>query len=290
VELMQIRTADRAPLEALAAQSDRVGRRARIVVLAGGGLATSDVATMVGCAPATVRLWCRRYQRAGVAGLLDRPRSGRPVDVSEVLVLTMTAGLGAAAGRTSWTARALAAQLDISPHTVLRVWRRWGLATRRSRHPHLPSPGRDLVRMIAETRATVGILWDAPRLVVAVSLEGPPRADPRGPLLARLTSHGRLPDDWAVDAHDAEHREFVATFEHRGDVAFLGCGSMEQAASADWTVVPPAISWADLLELVAACQGFAAGEPDALASAVRFRKECERLWPDSARVLMWLAE
>lgn len=52
--------------------------RARIVLLAVGGARNVDIATSVGVCVDVVSKWRKRFWEQGVAGLKDRPRSGRP--------------------------------------------------------------------------------------------------------------------------------------------------------------------------------------------------------------------
>jgi transposase len=42
------------------------------------GLPPAQIAVLLDCHPATVRRWISRFNREGMAGLSDRPRSGRP--------------------------------------------------------------------------------------------------------------------------------------------------------------------------------------------------------------------
>lgn len=74
-------TADRQTLQALA----RCGRaehrqvvRARIVLAAADGQPNAGIARALGIVEDTVRKWRKRFCEQGVAGLADRPRSGRP--------------------------------------------------------------------------------------------------------------------------------------------------------------------------------------------------------------------
>ncbi len=48
------------------------------MLLAADGLANVEVARLVGVSLPTVGLWRARYAGSGLAGLTDRPRSGRP--------------------------------------------------------------------------------------------------------------------------------------------------------------------------------------------------------------------
>jgi transposase len=56
----------------------RQATRAVMVLLSLHGLAPSQIAELLDCHPATVRRWISRFSSEGLAGLADRPRSGRP--------------------------------------------------------------------------------------------------------------------------------------------------------------------------------------------------------------------
>lgn len=58
----------------------------------------------------TVRAWRKRYQAAGLAGLHDQPRSGRPVELdgSQRAKITALACSEAPVGHARWTVRLLA--------------------------------------------------------------------------------------------------------------------------------------------------------------------------------------
>jgi transposase-like protein len=52
--------------------------RARIVLLAAGGVANCAIAERLGICEDTARKWRRRYCEQGIEGLADAPRPGRP--------------------------------------------------------------------------------------------------------------------------------------------------------------------------------------------------------------------
>src|SRR5947208_93034 len=56
----------------------RQAARAVMILLSSHGLAPGQVAELLDCHPATVRRWIGRFNDEGLAGLADRPRSGRP--------------------------------------------------------------------------------------------------------------------------------------------------------------------------------------------------------------------
>jgi hypothetical protein len=57
----------------------REAARAVMVLLSAHGLPPAMIAELLDCHPATVRRWISRFNDEGLAGLADRPRSGRPV-------------------------------------------------------------------------------------------------------------------------------------------------------------------------------------------------------------------
>src|SRR3954449_13435411 len=66
--------------------------RARIVLLAADGTSNVEIAELVGVSRPTVNLWRVRYARAGINGLQDEPKSGRPrtADRNSILTTTLT--------------------------------------------------------------------------------------------------------------------------------------------------------------------------------------------------------
>jgi transposase len=76
-----LRAGERRFLKARARQATAPYRqvvRARIVLLAAAGLANTHIARKLGIAPNTVGKWRKRFWTAGVDGLADRKRPGRP--------------------------------------------------------------------------------------------------------------------------------------------------------------------------------------------------------------------
>lgn len=59
----------------------RTAVRARAVLMCAEGRPVVDVIDATGLTEPTVRKWRDRYATEGLAGLMDRPRSGRPVTV-----------------------------------------------------------------------------------------------------------------------------------------------------------------------------------------------------------------
>ena len=81
LRVVELNDEDRAEVEALLRRTTAaVGhvRRARIVLLAADGVPLDRIARQVGVQRTVVRTWVDRYRAGGLAGLQDRPRSGRP--------------------------------------------------------------------------------------------------------------------------------------------------------------------------------------------------------------------
>jgi transposase len=110
--------------------------RARIVLLASQGVPAAAIAERVGCSRPTVLLWRDRYATAGLPGLEDEPRAGRPRTLpsrlEQRIIAATLAGPPASLGVTHWSSRLLARRLGVSHVTVTRVWRAYGLKPHRT--------------------------------------------------------------------------------------------------------------------------------------------------------------
>src|SRR5438445_45974 len=120
--------ADRAGLERLYRASSTpagLSRRVRTVLLMGQGLTGVEIAERVGYTAVQVSRLRRRFAETGVAGLYERPRSGRPPTITarqraRVVALTLKLPGG---DRTHWTTRDLARESGLSHSSVHRLWR-----------------------------------------------------------------------------------------------------------------------------------------------------------------------
>lgn len=75
-------------------ESARVVERARLVLMVADGQTVPDATAALGLVGRTGRVWIRRFNAAGLAGLEDRPRSGRPVTYGpEVVGAVLAAAL-----------------------------------------------------------------------------------------------------------------------------------------------------------------------------------------------------
>lgn len=99
--------------------------RARIVLLAARGLNNQSIAEELTADVKTVARWRNRYADDGIAAIeREAIREGRPRLPQEKVrrVLELSAG-PPPAGRSRWTARALAQITGISEGSVRKIWR-----------------------------------------------------------------------------------------------------------------------------------------------------------------------
>src|SRR5216117_3130208 len=119
---------DRHELERLQRASSTpagLSRRARAVLLMAQGMSGVEVAERTGYTVVQVSRLRRRFAEHGIAGLHDRPRSGRPLTITarkraQIIALTLKPPRP---GHTHWTTRDLARQTAVSQSTVNRIWR-----------------------------------------------------------------------------------------------------------------------------------------------------------------------
>src|SRR5262245_52468146 len=113
--------------------NQRDALRARIILGASEGLSNTEIARRERVCLPTVGKWRSRYARQKIEALCDAPRSGAPrsIDdkkVEEVLTKTLETPPRA---RTHWSSRLMAKEAAISEHSVLRIWRAFGLKPHR---------------------------------------------------------------------------------------------------------------------------------------------------------------
>ncbi|UWE11732.1 helix-turn-helix domain-containing protein [Actinacidiphila bryophytorum] len=139
--------------------------RAQVVLLAEEGVRDAEIARRLGISRQTVGTWRHRWQSAGLPGLQQRPRTGRPatVDEAEVVTRALLAPGGSGAGR------AIARELGLSHATVAAIRRRWRLTPDAGPGPFVPTvpplPGPDVwvLGLYADARRAVLLAGTRPR-------------------------------------------------------------------------------------------------------------------------------
>jgi len=101
--LIKLTAKKRAELEATVARSSAAAglvRRARVVLLSADGVTGAEIATRLDLTPEAVSRIRRRFRDEGIAGLAERPKTGRkdnkvpPETVERVIQLAMSRDRG----------------------------------------------------------------------------------------------------------------------------------------------------------------------------------------------------
>ena len=169
---LSLATADREELERLQRSSAcpaGLNRRARAVLLMAGDVPGAEVARLTGYTAVQISRIRRRFAEEGLAGLSERPRSGRPARLTEakgarIVALTLKAP---PPGLTQWSTRELAQRVGVSHATVHRIWQAHAL------QPHRVESFKFTTDPQAEAkiRDVVGLYLNPPTHAVVVSLD-----------------------------------------------------------------------------------------------------------------------
>jgi len=172
VRPITVRDADRRELERLQRSPSApagLTRRARAVLLMAQGVAGVEIAARTGYTVVQISRLRRRFAEAGVPGLHDRPRSGRPPTITarkraQIVALTLKPP---APGVTHWSTRELARKTGVSHGLVHRLWRAHAL------QPHRVSTFKFTTDPAAEDKIydVVGLYLNPPTNAVVVSLD-----------------------------------------------------------------------------------------------------------------------
>jgi len=172
VRPIAVSPAERAELERLQrAPSTPAGlsRRARAVLLMAQGVSGVEIAERIGYTVVQVSRIRRRYADGGVAGLSDRPKSGRPPTVTarkraQIVALTLKPP---GRGVTHWTTREVARTAGVSHSTVHRIWQAHAL------QPHRVTTFKFTTDPEAEAKIhdVVGLYLQPPTNAVVVSVD-----------------------------------------------------------------------------------------------------------------------
>ena len=149
--------------------SQALGLRCRIVLGAAAGRANNDIAAELGCHPATVSKWRKRFAQRRLDGLADDPRPGPPRKITDaviedVLVRTLETTPPDA---THWSTRSMAKAAGVSQTAVSQIWRAFGLK------PHLidefkvsPDP-----QFVDKVRDVAGLYLNPPDAAVVLCVD-----------------------------------------------------------------------------------------------------------------------
>jgi transposase len=170
---LTVSRADRKKLERLVRGRNtpqKIVLRSKIVLLSGASVTTSEIMARLETTAPTITRWRDRYERAGVAELLqDGRRPGRKPSLSEATVrgiveLTLRE---LPPNATHWSTRSMAAATGVSDTSVLRIWKAHGLQPHRAQTFKL---SRD-PEFVAKLRDVVGLYVDPPERAIVFSVD-----------------------------------------------------------------------------------------------------------------------
>jgi transposase len=169
---LQLSTEDRKELEKFVrtpSTPSGLARRSRAVLLMADGMSGAEVAKRTGYTTVQISRLRRRVAEQGLAGIYDKPRSGRPPVLSgrkRSQVVAMTLGQPQA-GLSHWSTREIARRTGVSHTTVHRIWKAHDLK------PHRLETFKFITDPAAEERIhdVVGLYLKPPTNAVVLSFD-----------------------------------------------------------------------------------------------------------------------
>jgi len=153
------------------AAAHREVQRARVLLLAAGGVASTRIAAQEGLSPATVAAWRERFELEGLKGFAAvRPGRGRKPSIPpEKVAMIVHATLHEKpVGETYWSCRSMAKAQGVSPATVQRIWSARGLKPHRVEGFKLSSDARFEEKLVD----VVGLYLNPPEKAIVLCLDG----------------------------------------------------------------------------------------------------------------------
>jgi transposase len=214
---------------------NRLVKRAETILLTAQGRSWPAICARTGLSRANGLKWVRRFRAEGVAGLTDRPRSGRPPTYSalEKVAVTALACSPPPPGQTNWTQRDLAQASQMSKSSVHRILQGGALKPHKIDYWCGRSPDPEFEAKQAEV---IGLYLEPPdnALVLAVDeksqIQALDRTQPELPLspghprrqTATYTRHGTVCLLAALAVHEGHvDGRCVKTHTHQDFLAFL---------------------------------------------------------------------
>jgi transposase len=184
----------------------RYAERARYILEAANGESTTAIAERHGVRPGTVSKWRTRFAGARLAGLDDRPRSGKPArydDSTEERILSLL-DEDPPSGYQTWNGSLVAKALgDVSASQVWRVLRKYKIQLQRRRSWCISTDP----EFAAKAADVVGLYLSPPENAVVLSVDEKPAIQ----ALERAQGYLRLPNGRAVTGFSHEYRRHGTT-------------------------------------------------------------------------------
>jgi len=186
----------------------RLWQRAQVVLRSAAGEGVSAIGTATGLSPQAVSRWRRRYLEAGLPGLLDEPRAGRPPQITpeaRLAVIALATSMPPD-GASRWSVRRLAMQAGIAPSSVHRILREGQLRPHRTTYWCGRSPDPEFE---AKQAAILGLYLDPPTGALVVCV------DEKSQIQALDRTQPELP------MRAGDERRLTATYKRHGTTCLL---------------------------------------------------------------------
>ena len=150
----------------------RLVERAQIILKCLEGEGVAEIARHLKIRPNTVIEWRRRFEREGIKGLRDRPRSGKPKQYNAEFrnQVLKTLELPPPFGQACWDGPALAKELKTSVHAVWRLLRKEGVCLSRQRSWCVSTDP----EFIPKAADIVGLYLNPPENALVISIDEKP--------------------------------------------------------------------------------------------------------------------
>lgn len=150
----------------------RLAERAKIILGCLRGEQVNLIAENLKIRPNTVIAWRRRFEKNGIVGLYDHPRSGKPSKYGDKLRNQILATLEQAPpkGQACWDGPALATFLRVSADAVWRVLRKEGICLARQRSWCVSTDP----QFAAKAADIVGLYLNPPENAIVISIDEKP--------------------------------------------------------------------------------------------------------------------
>ena len=179
----------------------RYAERARIILRAAEGAASSEIARQLRIGKATVSKWRTRFEREGLDGLHDDLRPGRPPQMEESEFrarLLRQLDASPPAGHARWDGKLLAKELAVSADRIWRALRQLGISLKR-RRSWCVSTDPQFTEKAADV---VGLYLSAPENAVVLSFDEKPCIQ----ALERAQGWLKMPDGRALTGFAHEYK------------------------------------------------------------------------------------
>jgi transposase len=145
-------------------------QRAKAMLMASDGFATTRIASEIGVSPATVTRWRERFEQEGLkASVKVRPGRGRKPSISaEKVQAIVNATLHETPpGETHWSCRSMATAQGVSHATVQKIWNARGLRPHRTETFKLSNDPRFEEKLVD----VVGLYLNPPEKAIVLSMD-----------------------------------------------------------------------------------------------------------------------